>query len=291
MAEIERYRPGLAKNQTLVQQLKEFQKDPKSLVFVTLAEAYRAEGLPHQALEILEEGLVFHPKLSSALLCKSKSLFDLRRYADALKEIKEALKINPDNLRALRFQAEINVRLGQRKAAIRALTRLVSLFPQDQEAVRALEELENLEFGTNLPTNEIIRASTDASPVLGKIEEFQIGTVAESFASIGAIPQESENLAIIAEEDQSDAQEEPTFATRTIAELYLRQGLKSKAKSVVRKILKDDPSNVWAREILQDLESNGIVARQKDPKDHLRKKAKALEQLLASVRLIKQAGA
>lgn len=294
MAEIEKYRPGLGKNQSLVQQLKEYQRDPRSLVFVTLAEAYRAEGLAGQALEILSEGLEFHPKLSSAFLCKSKCFYDLKRYADSLKEIQNALQINPDNLRALRFQAEIYVRLGQRKSAIRALTRVVSLFPQDQEAVQALEELENLEFGTNLPVNEILRASTDQAPTeLGKIEEFQIGTVSESFASIGAIPGVVAALPAVASVEELEQEEEPTFATRTIAELYLRQGLKSKAKSVIRKILKEDPANMWARETLQELETDGIVAPQKklDPKDHLKRKARFLEQLLANVRLLKQEGA
>lgn len=290
MAEIERYRPGLAKNQSLVNQLKEYQRDPRSLVFVTLAENYRSEGLPKQALEILEEGLVYHPKLSSALLCKSKCLYDLKRFADSLREIQGALNINPDNLRALRFQAEIYVRLGQRRAAIRALTRVVSLFPQDGEAVRALEELENIEFGAKIPTNQIVRASTDIAPALGKIEEFQVGTFSDSLAAIGALPVEKTELI---EQEPEEELEEPTFATRTIAELYLRQGLKSKAKSVIRKILKDDPSHEWARETLQDLESNGIVARsnQIDPKDRLKRKAKVLEKLLANVRLMKQMGA
>ncbi|MGZ3706566.1 MAG: hypothetical protein ACXWP1_12550, partial [Bdellovibrionota bacterium] len=63
MMEREPYRPGLVRNQNLVQQLKELQKNPRSLVFVTLADNYRAEGLPHQALDILDEGMLFHPGL------------------------------------------------------------------------------------------------------------------------------------------------------------------------------------------------------------------------------------
>jgi hypothetical protein len=53
MPEIEPYKPGLVRNRGLIEQLKEFQRNPRSLVFVSLAESYRAEGLPHQALDIL----------------------------------------------------------------------------------------------------------------------------------------------------------------------------------------------------------------------------------------------
>src|SRR6218665_1023734 len=120
MAEIEPYKPGLVRNRGLLQQLKEFQRNPRSLIFVALADSYRQEGLPHQALEILEEGLAYHPGLASALIAKARCLFELRRYAEALAEPQAATRTNPQNLKAFKLQAEIYVRLGQRKAAIRA---------------------------------------------------------------------------------------------------------------------------------------------------------------------------
>jgi tetratricopeptide (TPR) repeat protein len=185
MAEKEPYRPGLVRNQSLVQQLKEFQKNPRSLVFVALAENYRAEGLPHQALEIAEEGLVQHPGLASGILAKARCLFDMRRYGEASAVCQEALGQNPNNLKAHKLLAEIYVRLGQRRAAIRSLTKVVGLFPQDREAVKALEELENLETGQFIPVRQVARASVDSPPqVLGRIEEFQVGSFSESVAAI-----------------------------------------------------------------------------------------------------------
>lgn len=315
MAEIEPYKPGLVRNQGLLEQLKELQKNPKSLVFVALADSYRKEGLPHQALEILEEGLAFHPGLASAVLAKARCLFELRRYAEALSETQWAIRSNPQNLRAHKLQAEIYARLGQRKAAIRALTHVVSLYPQDVEAVRALEELENLEAKLRIPAHKISRASVDSPPPPpGRIEDFTVGSIGQSLASIGAT-QEKELPQLEAEEtfialpnpavavkkhapaEELEDETEPTFATRTIAELYLRQGLKPKAMKVLRKILKDDPANSWARETLQDLESDGIVlpakpqpAPQKQVQP-LEKRARALEIMLARVRLMKRVGA
>lgn len=302
MIDREPYRPGLVRNQNLVQQLKELQRNPRSLVFVSLAELYRAEGLPHQALEILEDGLGHHPGLASGVLSKARCLFDLRRFAEASVVCREILRSNPDNIKAHKLLADIFVRLGQRKAAIRSLTRVVSLFPQDREAVKALEELENLETGVIVPTERIgPRASTDSSPQRppGKISDFQVGSISESIAAIPAdarpvIPEPIEvEVTSVPADDTSDDGPEPTFATRTIAELYIRQGLQRKAAKVLRKILQEEPGNQWARETLQDLGSDGIVlaAPKSSPKpraSNLTQRAKFLERLLAQVRLRKQ---
>lgn len=287
----ETYRPGLARNLPLVQLLKEFQKNPRSLVFVPLAESYRSEGLTQQALAILEEGLSYHPGLASAILSQARCLLDLRRYADALEVVRQAIAQNPQNIKAYKIQSEIYTRLGQRKAAIRSLTNVVLLYPQDVEAVRALEQLENFETRQNVPTMQIQRASVDKAPAAstGKIEEFQVGSFTESLAEIARQPEPTVFASV--EEDEG----EPAFATRTIAELYLRQGLKSKAAKVLRKMAAVDPANQWARETLQVLESDGIVLRTKVPapkkSDALAKRASALERMLARVRLLKHVGA
>jgi tetratricopeptide (TPR) repeat protein len=296
----------------LLQQLKEFQRNPRSLVFVALAESYRQEGLTHQALEILEEGLAYHPGLASAILCKARCLFALRRYAEALAETKSAVMVNPQNLKAHKLQAEIYVRLGQRRAAIRALTQVVSLYPQDVEAVRALEELESLESGSFVPVREVSRASVDSAPA-GRIEDFRVGPVSEQLAQL--IGDDAQAVALsgsvasdfAAEEDEKEAgpgplpadeedSVEPTFATRTIAELYLRQGLRAKAAKVLRKILREDAANQWARETLQDLESDGILlpartSPKPNPSSSRQKRARALERMLARVRVMKRLGA
>lgn len=316
--EMEPYRPGLSRNQGLVQQLREFQRSPRSLIFVSLAETYRQEGLPHQALEILQEGMVYHPGLASAVVCRARCLFDLKRYAEALADLQVALLHNPENLKAYKLQSEIYLRLGQRKAAMRSLTKVLALYPQDQEASRALSELEMLLAPPKAPVP--VRTAAPP-PSLGRIEDFQVGTFTQSMHQIEDIkasealaevpPSEGPVAAQVAmdwtEEDEAAASssdsaieidaaasEEPAFATRTIAELYLRQGLKQKAVKVLRKLLRDDPTNAWARETLQDLGSDGILLptpkAEAKRSDSLAKRARALEQMLAHVRMMKQMG-
>ncbi len=302
----ENYRPGLSKNQDLVKQLKEFQQNPRSLVFISLAENYRQEGLPSQALQILEEGLEQHPKLASALVAKGRCLLDLKRYSEALNELNAVLLENPQNIKALKLQSEIFVRLGQRKSAIRSLTKVVLAYPQDIEAARELEQLENIETKKIVPTERIFQVSSDAPPVskplqglsaAGKIEDFQVEDLKSSLSSI---PLEAlQTPTNVSEAQEAEFQEvedaEPTFATRTIAELYLRQGLKAKALAVVRKILKNEPENSWARETLQNLKSDGIVLPEKKvlkkDKAAFAKKAKVLEHMLVRAQLLKRINA
>lgn len=295
MANIEQYKPGLSKNQALVDQLKEFQRNPKSLVFVSLADNYRDEGLFQQALDILDEGLEHHPHLMMALVARARCLFDLKRYAEAMQQIQVVIQLNPQNLKAYKLQSEIYVRLGQRKAAIRALTKVILLYPQDMEATRALQELEAVEMQSKQPAQKAQAQflPREAPVKAGKIEEFQVSTVQESFVSLDKQIEQSQEILDQSEEDDDGV--EPAFATRTIAELYLRQGLKRKAKKVLRQILKDDPTHSWARETLQVLGTDGIVLpTQKKVDKHqeeLEKRAKVLETMLARVRLLKGASA
>ncbi len=65
--EKEPFRLGLSKNETLTSLLREYQENPKSRVFAKLADEYRKQDLVIQAIEIIEEGLEFHPGFSVAL--------------------------------------------------------------------------------------------------------------------------------------------------------------------------------------------------------------------------------
>ena len=315
---------GLGKNKTLVQQLREYQRNPRSLVFVGLAESYRKEGLADQALEILDEGLEFHPNLSGALVARAKCLFELKRYSDALLETKKILERNPENIRAHKVQSEIYLRLGQRNSAIRSLTHVLRLFPNDVEAQKSLQEIEILSRPQEIKI-EAPKSISHFQNSSGKIEEFTVGSLVDHIHSIGEkssanvshytppvdpsgeerfhdhafIPLAMEITAgdgspeILANVSDVHDDSELTFATRTIAELYLRQGLRSKALKVLQKILRDEPSNQWARETLQDLATDEIVLPNSPKKvnkiDPLELKARKLERFLVEVQRMKHA--
>jgi tetratricopeptide (TPR) repeat protein len=332
------YQHGLSRNVGLVGQLKEWQARPRSLVFVALAESYRKEGLATEALEIIAEGLEFHPKLGSALFVRAKCLFDLRRYGEALKEIRELLQANPGNVKAKALEAELYIRLGQRKSALRVLRQLCAEYPQEKEWQESLKSLQSLRENEWQPVPsegaKTIFIPSAPAPV-GEIADFQVGGAAElsrlwavdgpwnqPIATIGSFdsqpaevssepplvaellppPALVEGLGAVAAPvwDRADEEgalvqngiDEPTIATRTIAELYLRQGFRARAIAVMQKILHDDPSHKWARETLQALHSDEILPKPKvNPKQRLAAKAQLLERMLLQIRLQKSAQA
>lgn len=291
--EKEPFRPGLSRNETLTSLLREYQEDPRSRVFAKLADEYRKQGLVGQAIEIIEEGLEFHPGFSPGLLVMAHCFFDKKRYADSLKVVNKLLTQNPQNFRAERLRADIYLRLGQSSAAIDSLNRIVEMAPRDREAVKLLEELENKEDAsapqiyTNAPASSDTAIDWPAG-AQGEISEFQVSdignlweeTLQEIAVASERIPDEEAS-----EESASaySALADPEFATRTVAELYLRQGLKEKAKQVLETILKRDPDNEWAktrlREDFQSNKSGGTpIERQK-----LMVQAQVLERMLLNL--------
>lgn len=288
------YKPGLSKDQALIRQLKELQENPASTVFVSLGEAYRQHGMVQEALEICEDGLQYHPGLSSGRLLRARCFFDLKKYGSSLEELRDILEEYPQNYRALKLQTEIFLLLGQQEQAIEALRSLVLAFPQDAAAVQTLKTLENqfVPLPPRLEPGLPAFVSTDSPP--SAIGDFQVTALTGFLAE--EIAEEEELLAI---EDKSDEPEimeseegldlDPTFATKTIAELYIRQGLRKKAAAVIRKILEQNPSDPWAQSTLQGLEGDAISAFSSPTKKVVlggREKLKDRAQFLAN--LLKQ---
>ncbi len=287
------YKPGLSRDRALVEQLKEYQQNPRSVIFVSLAEAYRSHAMLDQALEICEEGLRYHPLLSSARMLRARIFFDLKRFADCLEQLTEILKDNPENFRALKLRVEVCLRLGQKKRAIDVLNHILVLYPQDKESVQELEKLENEIAPPKQKINPSFtaRASSDFLASRGSLMDYQIAKFDSELAEQSApAPVEKE---VFTEEDSSN---DPAFATKTIAELYLRQGLKHKALQVLRKMLQSNPNDVWASGMMQSIDANALSAFSSAPKkvvlggrEKLQAKAQMLERLLAHVQKLKRA--
>ena len=81
-------------------------KDPKSRIFVQLADAYRKSNMIDEALEILNKGLTFHPNYPLAHLILGKCHFDKRQYEQAKESFEKTLSYDPHNIVALRMLAQ-----------------------------------------------------------------------------------------------------------------------------------------------------------------------------------------
>ncbi|NUM88019.1 MAG: hypothetical protein HUU37_02340 [Bdellovibrionales bacterium] len=270
--------PGVTSLEDRIQVLK---RRPGSLSFASVAEELRLAGRHQEALHVLEEGLRFHPTLISARVVAAQCKAELRRFADALSDLDLALEEAPENLKARKLRAEIYILLHQHKPAMRELTDIVGRYPQDTDSVQALEKLEDFLFGPVADSRFAWRASSDAirpRPVAEEqVEAFHVASVGE----VNTPPQEQP------QEIPAEPTEEPAFATRTIAELYMRQGLEVKARRVLETLLRQNPTDTWARDALRKLNEQSRLSNStlsaKTARSSKMERIRRLERFLAAV--------
>lgn len=119
-------------------------KDPKSRIFVQLADAYRKSSMIDEALEILNKGLTFHPNYPLAHLILSKCHFDKRQYEQAKDSFKKTLSYDSHNIVALRMLAQTCEVTKDENGQIEAYQGILSIDPFDAPAKEKLANLESL---------------------------------------------------------------------------------------------------------------------------------------------------
>ncbi|MCX7022923.1 MAG: tetratricopeptide repeat protein [bacterium] len=134
--EIERYTQLLA-------------RDPDSLAFVPLADAYRKSGLFEEAFAVLKRGMGRRPEYIPAKIVLGKCYLDLGNYPKAETTFEDILRLDRDNLVALSSMA--NVRLHQRRygEAATIYRRILELDPSNDAAAQQLAKLEGKALSQN----------------------------------------------------------------------------------------------------------------------------------------------
>ncbi|MEO0142056.1 MAG: tetratricopeptide repeat protein, partial [candidate division WOR-3 bacterium] len=117
-------------------------KDPKSRIFVQLADAYRKNNMVDEALEVLKQGLQYHPRYPLAYLILGKCYFDKRMYGQAREALEKTIEFDPVNIVALRMLAQVCENLKDEDCQIKAYKGLVSIDPSDEAAKTKLTQLE-----------------------------------------------------------------------------------------------------------------------------------------------------
>lgn len=116
-------------------------KDPTSLAFAPLADAYRKAGRTREAIGLCREGLGRFPHYSTARLILAKALLDDGNPEGALAEVKLALEKSPRDAEAHRLASELYRRAGRLDEALGHLRQAVKLDPGDRESRALLEVL------------------------------------------------------------------------------------------------------------------------------------------------------
>jgi tetratricopeptide (TPR) repeat protein len=121
-----------------------YQKDPNSKVFAPLAEAYRKMGLVDEAFRVCEAGVQKHPNFPSGRVAFAKVLIEKKQHEMAIKELKAAIEISPENILAHLLLGECYLQLKYMKEALKSYKMVLYLNPNDQRALSTVKKLESL---------------------------------------------------------------------------------------------------------------------------------------------------
>ncbi len=117
-------------------------KDPKSKLFVPLAEEYKKIGQIDMAISVLNEGLKNNPGYATARSFLGRLLFEQGNLAGAQKELDEVVKAIPDNLLAQRKLGDIWMLLGKPTEALARYKTALALNATDKELASLVADME-----------------------------------------------------------------------------------------------------------------------------------------------------
>jgi tetratricopeptide (TPR) repeat protein len=116
-------------------------RQPESLVFARLADAYRKAGQPEKALAVLEDGLLRHPDYPSGHIVRARTLRDLGRVDETLQSFRRVLELDGGNLVAIMELARLADERGDADEARHWYGRLAQIDPANLESRQRLTEL------------------------------------------------------------------------------------------------------------------------------------------------------
>jgi len=117
-------------------------KDPKSKLFVPLAEEYKKAGDLEMAIHVLTEGLKNNPGYVTARAILGRLLLERGDIAGSQKELEEVVKIIPDNLLAQRKLGDICVLQGKPAEALKHYKSVIALNARDEEITSIISDIE-----------------------------------------------------------------------------------------------------------------------------------------------------
>jgi tetratricopeptide (TPR) repeat protein len=117
-------------------------KDPKSKLFVPLAEEYKKAGDMEMSIHVLMEGLKNNPGYVTARSFLGRLLFEKGDMAGAQKEFEEVAKSIPDNLMAQHKLGDLYVLQNKPTDALKHYKIALSLNPGDEEMAALVSDIE-----------------------------------------------------------------------------------------------------------------------------------------------------
>jgi tetratricopeptide (TPR) repeat protein len=229
-------------------------RDPDGLGFAPLADAYRRAGDAKQALELLGDGMDRHPDFTPGHVVAARLYVEQGLFTEAEIAARRVLDLDPENVDALRSLVRALEEEGEAVDAAKVREQLAILDPKppehemsdDSSTVEALEAQEDVVEFDPFALEEI----------LGEEEEVaDFAALAPDEPEEAAEEEEVADFAALAPDEA--APDEPTaqIQTRTMADLYVIQGLIDRAIDVYQHLVDDAPDDAGLRTRLEELKA------------------------------------
>ncbi len=111
-------------------------KYPKKRYFVAAAEIYRELEYFDEAVQILKEGLKLHPGFYIGRALLARVYYEMNHFLQATIEAERVVKIDPENLLAIRILMKSYMKLGETQKVREFLHHLLKISVDDPEARR-----------------------------------------------------------------------------------------------------------------------------------------------------------
>lgn len=145
-------------------------RDPASLAFAPLADAYRKIGRTREAINLCREGLARFPHYATARLILAKAHLDDGNPDAAMAELGIILQSSPKDAQAHRLTADIHRRAGRLAEARQHLERVVELDAGDRESRLLLDTLAaEGRAGDGSPLGRVLADDTFATVSMGAL--------------------------------------------------------------------------------------------------------------------------
>ena len=226
--------PDSSLSQEILKLTDKLTKDPKSKLFVPLAEEYMKSQMLDEAVMVLMDGLNIHPHFLTARVTLGKVYLEKGKIAEAKAQFEQVMAANPDNLFAHRKLARIYKDEGQVERAGKSCQAVLSQNPKDAEMKSLMEELNRLSL-------KPAEAQVVAPPALQEPEAevrtpLQPPVMEETAPKLPAVEEAEE------------------MATEALADLYIKQGYYEKGIEVYQRLIAEDPSNTALQRKLEETE-------------------------------------
>jgi tetratricopeptide (TPR) repeat protein len=175
--------------------------DPKSRLFLQLAEEYRKCGMPEEAIEVCKEGLKHHPSYIAAKVTLGKAYLDLKKIDDAQHIFEDVIEQSSDNLVANRNLADIYYMKGFADDSLKHYKIIDMYNPNDQLVTERIKELQK-QLAEPEPIVMEEEAADEGEAEKAEVKE-EVPAVEEQEEEVVATEEKAEEI-IVEEETQPE---------------------------------------------------------------------------------------